>query len=53
LTVPEEEVDDRPIRRKLRRLLIWICLGVLALGAAGYAFVRWMASLPPGTLKAP
>jgi flagellar basal body-associated protein FliL len=46
-----EERDDAALRAKLRKILIGVTIGCLALGAAGYFFVRWLATLPPGTLK--
>ena len=57
---PEGAVDpsrdpasDPALRSRLRRILLGITILCLILGAAGYAFVQWMASLPPGTLKKP
>ena len=59
-SVRGEAVDPEPVqdprqdpamRAKLRWILGGIILLCLALGAAGYAFVVWMAKLPPGTLK--
>jgi hypothetical protein len=44
--------EDAARRARLRRILVWLWLMCLVLGAAGFAFTRWMASLPPGTLKA-
>ena len=44
--------NDEARRAKLRRILVWIWLMCLVLGAAGFAFTRWLATLPPGSLKA-
>jgi len=44
---------DPALRSRLRWILLGITILCLVLGAAGYAFVQWMASLPPGTLKKP
>lgn len=44
---------DPALRSRLRKILAGIVLLCLVLGAAGWAFVRWMATLPPGTIKAP
>jgi hypothetical protein len=43
--------QDPAIRARLRWILGGLALLCLILGAAGYAFVVWMAKLPPGTLK--
>jgi hypothetical protein len=43
--------EDAARRAKLRRILVWLWLMCLVLGAAGFAFTRWLATLPPGTLK--
>jgi hypothetical protein len=43
--------QDPALRARLRWILVGIALLCLILGAAGYAFVVWMAKLPPGTLK--
>ena len=53
MTHLEDEPDALARRSRLRWILFWITLGCLALGAVGFAFVRWLATLPPGTLKAP
>jgi len=45
------EENDEARRAKLRRILVWIWLMCLVLGAAGFAFTRWLATLPPGSLK--
>jgi len=44
---------DPALRARLRKILAGIVVLCLILGAAGWAFVRWMATLPPGTIKAP
>lgn len=44
---------DPALRARLRKILVLLVVWCLVLGVAGFAFVRWMASLPPGTLKAP
>lgn len=43
--------QNAAMRARLRWILGGITLLCLILGAAGYAFVVWMAKLPPGTLK--
>jgi hypothetical protein len=43
--------DEAALRSKLRKILIGVTLACVALGALGFFFVRWMATLPPGTLK--
>lgn len=47
---PESEAGDpREARQKARNrtALLWISVVVLALGAAGYAFGRWLMAHPP------
>jgi len=39
------------LRSKLRKILIVLTVICLLLAAAGFAFTRWMMTLPPGTLK--
>ncbi|HYJ33658.1 MAG TPA: hypothetical protein VE326_10605 [Candidatus Binatia bacterium] len=48
-----DPAQDPAVKARLRRILLGITILCLILGAAGYAFVQWMASLPPGTLKKP
>jgi hypothetical protein len=43
---------DAAVRSKLRKILVGVTIGCLVLGALGFLFVRWLATLPPGTLKA-
>ena len=43
--------QNAAMRARLRWILGGLALLCLILGAAGYAFVVWMAKLPPGTLK--
>jgi nitrate reductase NapE component len=43
--------QNAAMRARLRWILGGLALLCLALGAAGFAFVVWMAKLPPGTLK--
>ncbi len=39
------------LRAKLRKILVVLTVVCLLLAAAGFAFTRWMMTLPPGTLK--
>jgi hypothetical protein len=48
-----DPAQDPVVKARLRRILLGITILCLILGAAGYVFVQWMASLPPGTLKKP
>lgn len=41
------------LRARLKRSLFALAALCLLLAAAGFAFARWMMTLPPGTLKAP
>jgi hypothetical protein len=43
---------DAAVRSKLRKILLGVTIGCLVLGALGFLFVRLLATLPPGTLKA-
>ena len=44
---------DKAVRARIRKMLAVILLLCLVLASAGFAFVRWLATLPPGTLKKP
>jgi hypothetical protein len=44
---------DEAVRARIRKMLAVILLLCLVLASAGFAFVRWLATLPPGTLKKP
>lgn len=48
-----EGARSAALQARLRKMLVAIVVMCVALGAAGFAFVRWMMTLPPGTLKAP
>jgi hypothetical protein len=45
--------NNKAMQARLRWILGGIAILCLLLGAAGFAFVQWMATLPPGTLKKP
>jgi hypothetical protein len=43
---------DAAVRSKLRKILAGVTIGILVIAALGFFFVRWLMTLPPGTLKA-
>lgn len=51
MNAAQDPRQNAAMRARLRWILGGITLLCLILGAAGYAFVVWMAKLPPGTLK--
>jgi len=48
---PIDPKQDPIIRARIRRMLLVLTILCTAIAVAGFAFVRWLFTLPPGTLK--
>lgn len=46
-----EAREAAALKARLRKILVALTVLCLLLAAAGFAFTRWMMTLPPGTLK--
>ncbi|MGE5176946.1 MAG: hypothetical protein ACM3JJ_11290 [Hyphomicrobiales bacterium] len=43
----QAQARDAAASRRNRRALLWITIGCVVLGAAGWAFAKWMMTQPP------